>query len=102
MEQSISIILAILLLVFIFSPGKNTSKHLKGIKLPSWAKRLKSSDRWTISGREIFARLRLVKWFLLAILKLALISLSLTIALLKVSLSAAINLMPGVKKVAKP
>jgi hypothetical protein len=88
-----SLLVAILVLLLILSPMK-ALKNLKLIGLPKWAQKLKSSDPWKIRGTEILAQLRIVKWLLLAILKLGLLVLSCFAALLKIATAAALSLAP--------
>ena len=91
------IIIAILLLGLFLSPSK-TLGGLKNIGLPKWSKKLKSSARWEISGHELFARARIVKWLLLAILKMGLLAFSCFCALFQIAFDAAKTLMPKALK----
>jgi hypothetical protein len=93
-----SLIVAIIVLLLILSPLK-ALKNLKLIGLPKWAQKLKSSDPWKIGATELFAKLEIVKWLLLAILKTGLLVLSCFAALAKIALAAALSLAPkAVKK----
>jgi len=87
-----ALVLAILFLLVV-STGK-VLKNLKSVKVPKWAQRLRSSDPWRIGGTELFAHARIVKWLLLAILKLGLIILSFFSALLQIAIDAASTMIP--------
>jgi len=97
MEILIGIIIAISILIFIINPNKETFKILKGIGLAPWAKRMRSTNRWVIGGHEILANQRIIKWILLAIMKLFLVTISFFFYLLKISLLTAQKLMPKMK-----
>ena len=90
-------IIAILLLSLILRPGK-VSSTLKGIGLPNWAKKMKSSNKWMINGKEVLGGARVIKWLLLTIMKLALLILSFFGSLLKVAFSSSKQMLPSTMK----
>ncbi len=88
------IIIAILILGLIISP----EKALKSIGLPKWAKTMKSSDKWMINGKEVLGKAQIVKWLLLALMKLALLILSFFASLFQTALFSAKKMLPSVIK----
>lgn len=88
------LILAIVILGFIIRP-QQAAGALKSIGLPKWAKKKKSSDKWMINGKEVLGKVRVVKWLLLALMKLALLILSFFGSLLKVAFSSSKTLLPS-------
>lgn len=87
------IIIAIVLLGFIIHPHRAFGA-LKSIGLPNWAKKMKSSNKWMINGKEVLGKAQIVKWLLLAIMKLALLTISFFTALLKAAFSLFLKAAP--------
>ena len=106
MEQSIVLLVSIVLILAVFSPGKKALNALKKIKLPAAIRIMKASDRWVFGPHEIFANAKFVKWLLLVLVKMMIISWKVLIAFFVIAILAATNMMSktisGVKKVVKP
>ncbi len=105
MEQSLILLVSIVLILAVFSPGKKALNALKKIKLPAAIKIMKASDPWMMGPHELFAHAKFIKWLLLALIKMIIIFWKILIAFFTIAILAATNMMSktvaGVKKVVK-